>query len=226
MVSPVPAAPLAIRRYWIPHAAFAAALSVAFLALLWVVRRFGPTELDRALAREIQAIPWGSFAFVPAWGSDIGGGVIGFYVAPVALATILVMRRSWRLLALLAAIFSLHFVLISPKLFIEAYRPSPAFGVEGGGGLSSFPSGHVQWTVSFWGFVALLAWGFAPERWRPLVLVAYPTLVVAAMLGRIELGKHWPVDTLAGLIAGLIALSVVVALHGWPRSPLATDAAH
>jgi undecaprenyl-diphosphatase len=131
------------------------------------------------------------------------------------LAATLAFLRHWRILLLLVGVFVLHFALISPKLFIEAYRPSPQFGVEGGGGLSSFPSGHVQWTVSFWGFVALLAWRFAPERWRPAVLVAYPVLVASAMLGRIELGKHWPVDTVAGLIAGVIALNLVIASQIW-----------
>jgi len=210
------------RRYWFSHAAFAAVLSVAFLALLWIVRRSAPTEFDRALAREIQAIDWGAFVFFPRLGSEIGGGPIGFYVAPIVLATIFAFRRAWRLLALLAAVFLLHFVLISPKLFIEAYRPSPAFGVEGGGGQASFPSGHVQWTVSFWGFVAFVLWRISPVRFRPIVVTLYVLLTVAAMLGRIELGKHWPVDTLAGLLAGLIALSVVVALHDAPSPRLAT----
>lgn len=205
---------------WIVPTAAVGLLSTAFLLLLWIVNRSAPTELDRQLARGIQQVPWGSFAFVPTWGSEIGGGLIGFYIAPIGLAVLLLARRSWRHLGLLAAVFLLHFALISPKLFIEAHRPSPAFGVEGGGGLSSFPSGHVQWTVSFWGFVAFLVWQATPFRFRPLVLGAYTLLTVAAMLGRIELGKHWPVDTLAGLIAGLIALRLVTAIHGWrPRSP-------
>lgn len=197
------------------HAKAAAILLTGFLALLVVVEQTAPSQIDRELAREIQAIPWGSFAFVPSWGSEIGGGTIGFYVAPIVLAATLVALRHWRILLLLLGIVVLHFVLISPKLFIEAYRPSPRFGVEGDGGLSSFPSGHVQWTVSFWGFVALLAWRFAPQRWRPVILVAYPTLVASAMLGRIELGKHWPVDTFAGLIAGVIALNLVIAAQIW-----------
>ena len=197
------------------HTRAAAVLLTAFIALLLIVQQAAPTELDRTLARKIQAIPWGSFSFVPSWGSEIGGGTVGFYVAPILLAATLAYLRRWRILALLLGVFVLHFVLISPKLFIEAHRPSPQFGVEGGGGLSSFPSGHVQWTVSFWGFVALLAWRFAPERWRRAILVAYPTLVASAMLGRIELGKHWPVDTVAGLIAGIIALNLIIAAQVW-----------
>ncbi len=213
------------QRAWFSHATVVAALSAAFLLLLWIVQRSAPTALDRQLAREIQQLPWGSFAFVPTWGSEIGGGLIGFYLAPIALAVLLAIRRSWRLLSLLAAVFLFHFALISPKLFIEAYRPSPAFGVEGGGGLSSFPSGHVQWAVSFWGFVAFIVWRAAPARFRPLILGLYALLTAAAMLGRIELGKHWPVDTLAGLIAGLIALRIVIAIHTWrPRSAALTSA--
>ena len=217
MVAPSFAPPASSKRPWLGHAAVVGALSAAFLLLLWIVQRAAPTELDRTLAREIQAIPWGSFAFVPRWGSEIGGGLIGFYVAPPLLALGLILARSWRLLALLAAVFALHFVLISPKLFVEAYRPSPAFGVEGSGGLSSFPSGHVQWTVSFWGFVAFVLWRVSPPRLRPLVPASYAALTVAAMLGRVELGKHWPVDTVAGLLAGLIALQIVVAVHGPSR---------
>ena len=51
------------------------------------------------------------------------------------------------------------------------------------------------------------------------MLPAYAAVVLATMLGRIELGKHWPVDTVGGVLAELIALRLVIALHAWrPRS--------
>ena len=197
-----------------------------FLALLLLIDHRDPTSLDRRLAGEIQAIPWGALSFLPRLGSDLGGGLVGFYVAPVVAAGTFLARRRWRLLGLLLAVFVLHFALISPKLFVEAYRPSPAFGVEGAGGLASFPSGHVQWAASFYGFLAYLAWRAAPRRLRPAVPLAYVALVLATMLGRIGLGRHWPVDTVAGVLAGLIALRLVVALDAWPwrSAPAAIDA--
>ena len=203
---------------WRREAALVGGLGAAFLALLVVVVRQGPTSLDRRLAAEIQGIGWGAFAFVPRLGSDLGGD-IGFYVAPAVLAAGFVAWRQWRLLGLLLAIFVLHFVLIAPKLFVDAERPSPVYGVEGDGGPRSFPSGHVQWTASFYGFLAYLAWRAAPARWRPAIVPAYAGLVLATMLGRVELGRHWPVDTVAGALAGLIALRLVVVLDGGPRRP-------
>ena len=210
-------------RIW--EAGIVGALIVAFLALLLFVDHSAPTSFDRRFAAEIQAIPWGRLAFVPRLGSDLGGGVIGFYAAPAIAAVAFVAWRRWRLLALLLAVFVLHFALISPKLFVTAYRPSPDFGVEGAGGLASFPSGHVQWAVSFYGFLAFLAWRVAPARLRVVVLPAYAAGVLATMLGRVELGRHWPLDTIAGALAGLIALRLVIALHGWARWPARPDPA-
>lgn len=191
--------------------------SAAFLTLLLVLDRSAPPAFDRWLYGAIQGIGWGDLAFVPRLGSDLGGGIYGFVLVPAAVAIAFAVLRRWRLLALLLAVFVLHFVLISPKLFVTAYRPSPAFGVEGAGGLQSFPSGHVQWAVSFYGFLAYLAWRAAPRRLRLAVPPAYAIVVLGTMLGRIELGRHWPVDTLAGVLAGLIALLSVIALHVCPR---------
>ena len=109
--------------------------------------------------------------------------------------------------------------MISPKLFILAHRPSPDFGVQGGGGLESFPSGHVQWATSFYGFLAILAWRNTHGRVRWLIAAAFATVVAGTMLGRMELGRHWPVDVTAGLLVGLISLRIVwlLHLHGGPR---------
>ena len=210
----------AARDVWLWELGIIGGLAAAFLTLLLVVTQAAPTAFDRRFAGEIQAIPWGALAFVPRLGSEVGGGVFGLYVAPAGAAVAFAARRRWRLLALLLAVFVLHFALISPKLFVTAYRPSPDFGVEGDGGLMSFPSGHVQWAASFYGFLAFLAWRAVPTRWRPVVPLVYGAMVLATMLGRIELGRHWPVDTLAGALAGLIALRLVVLLHGWLHRPV------
>ena len=64
----------------------------------------------------------------------------------------------------------------------------------------------------------------APPRLRIAVVPAYAAVVLATMVGRIELGGHWPIDTVAELLAGLIALRGVMALHAWPRAPIRTMA--
>jgi membrane-associated phospholipid phosphatase len=212
MVRRTAAVPLPPAVLW--EAFVVGGLAVAFLTLLLAIDHSAPTAFDRRFADQIQAIPWGALAFVPRLASDLGGGLYGFYLAPALAAFAFAALRRWRLLALLLGVYVLHFLTISPKLFIVAHRPSPAFGVEGEGGLASFPSGHVQWAVSFYGFLAVLAWRAVPGRLRLAVPPIYAAIVLGTMLGRIELGRHWPLDTLGGVLAGLIALRLVVALDG------------
>jgi undecaprenyl-diphosphatase len=156
--------------------------------------------------------------------SDIGGGLYGQYLLPAIVGAVFVTTRQWRLLAVLGAVFVLHLLLISPKAFVEAYRPSPAFGVEGAGGLSSFPSGHVQWSVSFYGLVAFLLW----QRWqqtavRIVIAITYVAIVLMTMVARMDLGRHWPIDTVAGVLAGIIAVRLLILLHDWATKPMGSE---
>jgi membrane-associated phospholipid phosphatase len=201
---------------------FIGAPLIAFVGLLAVVTQAAPTSVDRVLVERLQAFAWGSLGFVPQLSSDIGGGLYGFYLVPAVVALVFAATRQWRLLGLLLAVFILHFILISPKVFIETHRPSPAFGVEGAGGLASFPSGHVQWAASFYGLLAYLLWqrlGWLPSR--VAVVAGYIGIVALTMLARIDLGRHWPIDTVAGVLAGLIAVRVVFLLHRWSDAGIA-----
>lgn len=216
----------ALRR----EAAFVGLPLLVFLGLLAIVTRAAPTGFDRELGGALQSIPWGPLHVVPAAGSDIGGGVYGTYLFPAMLGAFVAARRQWRWLVPLAAVFALHYVAISPKAFVTAYRPSPEFGVYGAGGMESFPSGHVQWAASFYGLLAYMAWREwgTSRRNKAAIIGAWAAVVAMTMLGRIELGRHWPIDTMAGVLAGLITLRALVALHGlierrWPASdtPLA-----
>ena len=69
-------------------------LSAAFLALLLVTPHGDPSGVDRALMRDIQGIPWGSFSFIPHLGSDIGGGMYGAYLMPAVAGVTFAAKSS------------------------------------------------------------------------------------------------------------------------------------
>ncbi|KAA0239485.1 MAG: phosphatase PAP2 family protein [Dehalococcoidia bacterium] len=186
---------------------------IAFLGLMAVVVQAAPTGFDRDLGGRLQGISWGPYESAPALVSDIAGGVYGFFLVPSAAAAFLAWRRQWALLVPLVAVFALHYAAISPKTFIQAYRPSPEFGVAGAGGLESFPSGHVEWATSFYGLLAYMGWRRVEGRGRYLIASGWGAIVVLTMLSRIELGRHWPIDTVAGFLIGLVALRLLVGLH-------------
>ncbi len=70
----------------------------------------------------------------------------------------------------------------------------------------SFPSGHVTFYVTYFGFLFFAAYALLPRGSRlrrvALVLLALPVSLVG--LSRVYLGEHWPSDTLGGyLFSGL-----------------------
>lgn len=74
-------------------------------------------------------------------------------------------------------------------------EPSVALSTETSFGL---PSGHAQHALSLWGYLAVIvrrSW-----RWLPVALL----LLIA--LSRLYLGVHFPWDTLAGWLLGLLVL--------------------
>ena len=190
---------------------------LGFFALLLTVLLWAPSPIDREFTTLVQALPAGTFGRLARLGSDVGGGVYGTLLLPAMAASWFAVRRQWKLLLLVAAAFALHYLLISPKLLITANRPSPEFGVLGAGGLESFPSGHVQWAASFYGLIAYVMLRTARTgRMRFAIAATYALIVVLTMFGRIELGRHWLTDTVAGVLVGLIALRILILLHRWP----------
>jgi len=89
------------------------------------------------------------------------------------------------------------------KDIIRAPRPSaPAVSVVYMGGATgfSFPSGHAQNTMTFWGVLCR-------ETQARLIIVAAALVIPLVGLSRMYLGVHWPVDVLGGLFfGGLVTL--------------------
>lgn len=147
----------------------------------------------------------------PPWVSEVAEvitflGDSEFYLLAFPLLYWSVSRRlglQLGIILLLAA--SVNAIL---KLGFATPRPSflePELGLveESSYGI---PSGHSQNAVALWG---LLAVELRPWWWR----VACGALILALGWSRVQLGVHFPVDTLAGFAAGAVVLVLFVRLR-------------
>jgi membrane-associated phospholipid phosphatase len=126
----------------------------------------------------------------------------------------------------------LHIAANFPKAIVERARPADVIdGISGYGGMRSFPSGHAEFAITFYGFlvyVALLR--IRSNIARGCLLAAWLALALAVGFARIEVGKHWPLDIVAGYVIGAGALAALIWAHrsltGATRPPQASESAN
>jgi len=100
---------------------------------------------------------------------------------------------------------------------IHVYIPEP---------FHSFPSGHTEHCVVYYGFLLYLSFT-KPVRQRryhwyllPLQIFAVLNIILVG-LARIEAGSHWLTDALAGYLSGLLMLFLLIFLYRWTIDKLA-----
>lgn len=172
-----------------------------------------------ALTRRLQSVPAADPVFA------ISSTLTNTLSLPFALLFLAILGAVWmsgrRLeAALLALSFPLHVLVQFPKALIDRPRPPAGIdGIEGVGGLQSFPSGHAEYVITFYGFIAFMfLLRFTGRRSRVAILSAWVAFVLATGFGRIAAGRHWPVDVLASYLVGLGLLSGLIWLHSALRA--------
>ncbi len=108
-----------------------------------------------------------------------------------------------------------------PRALTHGDGPSVTALLTSGGGLNSFPSGHVVRSVIAYGLIAFVVRRLAP--WpiaRALAIPMAVVLIIVIAFDRLYLDVHWESDVIGGLLLGAIAL---LAATVWLDRPRRTD---
>ena len=90
----------------------------------------------------------------------------------------------------------------------------------------SFPSGHTEHDMVYYGFLLYLSVSEPVRRWRyHWVLLPFQLFAVVALLSigysRVLEGSHWITDVLGGYLSGALLLYLLIALYHWTGKALA-----
>jgi undecaprenyl-diphosphatase len=191
-------------------------LSLVIVSLMaFLAYEFPTLPFDLATTRELQEITNAPFlqlmVFVSAFGYmpwsalTVGAGVL--------LVGLLLGWKDGAYLLLLTVLQAVANQLIKKAIG----RPRPldtlvdVFVPVAG---NSFPSGHVMFYTTFFGFLFFLAWTRLPHSlWRVLVLMLAAGLLLLIGPSRMYLGAHWLSDVIAAHLLGLIILAFGVEFY-------------
>ena len=82
----------------------------------------------------------------------------------------------------------------------------------------SFPSGHVLYSVTFYGFLLFLSFTLLkPSWWRTGLLAMLGGGILLMGPSRIYVGQHWTSDVLASFLLGSVWLSLTVLVYRWGK---------
>jgi undecaprenyl-diphosphatase len=192
----------------------AALLVLLVMTLILADGRVYAWEVD--LTRQIQRIDYPEWAFNLTanrlTNSDTPEGA-AIILSVVALLWLLRLRLESMIVLLISV--PLHIAANAPKAIVERARPSDVIdGIAGNGEMRSFPSGHSEFAVTFYGFLVYVALLHVRNRFvRGSLIAAWIAMAMAVAFARIEVGKHWPLDIVGGYVIGAGMLSALIWAH-------------
>jgi membrane-associated phospholipid phosphatase len=210
---------------WHPAVVFALGVVVCYMALAALSIAVGAAfttwilALDGLASADAQPVEWMEeqrTSFLDAL-SYVGSEISGGFLIPALVGAVVIIsafQRRWLLAGfVLAAIVLESATYRTTVFFVDRDRPD----VERLEGLPvdhSFPSGHVAASIAVYSSFALLLTTkrFTSTRARILIwsiALAIPPIVAVSRMYR---GMHHPLDTIAGVLIGILALTLALLL--------------
>ena len=145
--------------------------------------------------------------------STIGGPIgVGVIAAIVAIALLITKRFRWTIY-LFVNVGIGGGLDVELKRFFARARPAAAQQLLHATG-SSFPSGHAMGSTVLFAALSYLAIRILPRwRWKSAALALGTTLILSVALSRVYLGVHWISDVGAGIVAGLLWVTMTTVAY-------------
>ena len=180
-----------------------------FVLLSFLAHRFVPFPGDTAAGQWLSGIGSGLFNWLMNAVSWLGDTVPAIIIVTVVVVLLLTFRR--RLESLFVPLLALSGAGVTNLFKFLVDRPRPGGDLLAGG--ASFPSGHVVYSVVFFGFLAYLTPRLIRRPWAArTVQVILILLFLLSGASRVYLERHWPSDVLGGLLLGGLLLVPAITL--------------
>lgn len=189
----------------------------AFLGLAIISNTTPYFNLDLLFSREIQSSPPAWISFTLRWVSWPGYLVPSIILSLLVAFVLAVLGERWAAVSALFGSGLSGIVNYLVKIIIRRPRPSSNL-VEVFQSLDSysFPSGHVMFYITLFGFLIFLAMIFHRRSLKRNLLLIFPgAMVLLIGVSRIYLGEHWASDVIGGYILGSLTLLLTIKFYRW-----------
>lgn len=190
-------------------------ISAAFLALAIAARFIPYFPIDLTITRAIQHISAGWFYTLMSAISFIGYSPQEMIIVSIIVGGLFVSGLRWE--AIVGTINAVTITIMSIFLKTTVHRVRPNIDlvhVFRHLGEYSFPSGHVLFYTSFFGYLFFLTYSLMKKsNLRTIILSILGMFIVLIAPSRIYLGAHWASDVLGAYMFGSVWLLLIIYIY-------------
>jgi membrane-associated phospholipid phosphatase len=198
---------------------------LAFSALAFMANTTTYFDFDLYFSREIQAGSPPLFGLLLQAISWPGYAVPAIAIVSLVVIFLGMAGLRWEALAVIFAVLTSGAVNYLIKIAIRRPRPTEDL-VEVFQTLNtySFPSGHVMFYTTFFGFLLFLAYTMLNRSIKRLILLIFLAMMIALVgMSRLYVGEHWASDVVAGYLLGSLMLILSIQFYQWGKERFIID---
>ena len=204
---------------------YTAVAVVVFVVLAFLAKTTAYFTFDVTITRAVQTFHVAWFSALMLFLTWLGFAPQAWIISVAVIVFLYASGLKWE-----AVVCALSLILSSAlglgiKVLIDRPRPSPDLvNVLSQLHDYSFPSGHVLYFTTFYGFLLFLAYTLLKlSWWRGLLIIFLFGLVALIGLSRIYEGQHWASDVLAAYLLGTVWLGLSIIFYRWGKTRFFVD---